>query len=367
MNYPKKNNKIINKKAGIVSGIVLLTVSGILLSCAKNIPGFAQWYAVNVYSVLVGMIGRFFGYFPISVVEMLLYISMTVLILAAIKTLKGLRCRRNVKEQIYSMTGVLFFSVVILFFLYAVNCGVNYYRDSFAYSTGLEIDSYSTEELEILCRTLTKEVNFLSDRVRRDGQGVMRLTENEQEEAVRAIQQLAEIYPELKGYYPQPKRLMIPWILSVQQISGIYSPFTVEANYNNGMVDYNIPFTACHELSHLRGFMREEEANFIAYLACLESDSIEFRYSGSLMGWVYCTNALYRNDFNRWKEIRSELCEAANRDLKENSAYWDKYEGKTAEIADKVNDNYLKANGQSDGIKSYGRMVDLMVAYYRRY
>ena len=53
--------------------------------------------------------------------------------------------------------------------------------------------------------------------------------------------------------------------------------------------------------------------------------------------------------------------------MKENSAYWDKYEGKVAEVADKVNDNYLKANGQSDGIKSYGRMVDLMVAYYRRY
>ena len=29
-----------------------------------------------------------------------------------------------------------------------------------------------------------------------------------------------------------------------------------------------------------------------------------------------------------------------------------------------MNDTYLKANGQDDGVKSYDRMVDLIVAYY---
>ena len=47
---------------------------------------------------------------------------------------------------------------------------------------------------------------------------------------------------------------------------------------------YNIPHTICHELSHLKGFMREDEANFIGYLACIGSDSPDFRYSGYLTG-----------------------------------------------------------------------------------
>ena len=29
-----------------------------------------------------------------------------------------------------------------------------------------------------------------------------------------------------------------------------------------------------------------------------------------------------------------------------------------------MNDTYLKLQNQTDGVKSYGRMVDLMLAYY---
>ena len=110
--------------------------------------------------------------------------------------------------------------------------------------------------------------------------------------------------------------------------------------------------------------MQEEEANFIAWLACQGADDPDFRYSGSLRGWISCMNVLYRADPERWAEIRVLLSPAVEPDLAANRAYWAKYEGKIAEIAETVNDNYLKANGQSDGVKSYGRMADLIVAYY---
>ena len=87
---------------------------------------------------------------------------------------------------------------------------------------------------------------------------------------------LGQSYPQLDGYYPYPKPLINSRLLSVQQLCGIYSPFTIEANYNREMPYYNIPHTICHELSHLKGFMREDEANFIGYLACIGSDSPDF-------------------------------------------------------------------------------------------
>jgi len=34
-----------------------------------------------------------------------------------------------------------------------------------------------------------------------------------------------------------------------------------------------------------------------------------------------------------------------------------------SEVANQINDTYLKVNGQSDGVKSYDRMVDLLVSY----
>lgn len=87
------------------------------------------------------------------------------------------------------------------------------------------------------------------------------------------------------------------------------------------MTAYNIPFTTCHELSHLRGFMQEEEANFIAFLACIGSERTDFQYSGYLSGWVYCMNALYRADQESWQEVRPLLAEEAGPDLEANSAF----------------------------------------------
>ena len=148
-------------------------------------------------------------------------------------------------------------------------------------------------------------------------------------------------------------------------MTGIYSPFTIEANYNTDMVAYNIPFTACHELAHLRGFMQEQEANFIGYLASTRADSLEFNYSGYMLGWIYCTNALYDVDPDAYEEVRSELSEEAEADLEANSRFWAKYDTPVAEVSDQINDSYLKANGQEDGVASYDRMVEMILTYYR--
>ena len=109
--------------------------------------------------------------------------------------------------------------------------------------------------------------------------------------------------------------------------------------------------------------MQEQEANFIAYLACISSEEIDFQYSGNLSGWIYCMNALREADYEMWEEVRASLSQEVEADLRANNHFWDMYDGKVAEVSNRMNDNYLKANGQSDGVKSYDRMVNLIVAY----
>lgn len=255
-------------------------------------------------------------------------------------------------------------TAVILAVLYMINCGINYHRNSFAESIGLKADAYTVDELKGVCMDLTERVNTYAGRVERDADGVMVLSGNEREEAVAAMERLGEKWDVLAGYYPKPKPLAFSAFLSVQNLTGIYSPFTVEANYNQDMTPYNIPFTACHELSHLRGVMQEEEANFIAWLACKDAPETELQYSGSMLAWIHCMNVLYEEDRAAWSEIREILSEEADVDLRENSKFWDKWDGAVAEVSEQINDNYLKANGQKDGVQSYGRMADLVVAYY---
>ncbi len=334
----------------LVLGLLFFAAALALEISARQVAGFAEWYARGPYKAIVETVGRFFGIFPFSVVEILLYLGILICLIFLVL---------RIRHPVWLICRAVFLAGVIAF-LYAADCGVNYYAEAFSDYVGLQPGLHTDDELESLCVYLVEKVN-------ENVTGEAYLDGNEalwKEESIRAMQDLGEEFPVLDGFYPKPKGLLISWILSVQQLCGVYSPFTVEANFNTQMPNYNIPHTMCHELSHLKGFMREDEANFIGYLACIGSGDQAFRYSGYLMGWVYAGNKLASADPERYRELTAELCDEARYDLAENNAFWDRYEGKVAEVSNEMNDRYLKANGREDGVKSYGRVVDLMLAWY---
>ncbi len=347
-------------------GLILLVLGAAFQFLARNINGFAQWYSTTIYSILVTVVSRICAVVSFSAVEILLYVLIGRFIWGIVSGIyKVCKKKENVLTIILKGSSWCCLLIGSMFFIYTMACGINYQRNSFAETIGLENERYSKKELIRMAKYLTEEVNRLADRVPRTKEGIFLLEGNAKEEARRAMENLAEIYPVLEGYYPNPKPIWISEILSYQHLTGVYSPFTIEANYNADMTDYNIPFTMCHELSHLRGFMSEDEANFIAYLSCIRSESEAFRYSGFLSGWLYVMNALYMEDVEIYGELRSKLNGGALQDLQANNLFWERYDGMTADVADQVNDIYLKANKQMDGVKSYGKVVDLMLAYQR--
>lgn len=363
------------KKSTIKIGVVLkktlwmiipALITVMLQLLARKTTWFGTWYTRNIYPIYVNTIGRLMSVVPVSVVEFGLYILILWVLWITLSSVY-----KTVKKQ---ERGFILFgrwihkiltTAAVLLMVYTMTCGINYYAISFSAMEGFSVRKSSVEELEELCRYLVDQVNEAAKELSVED-GCMLLTADMGEETVKAMQAAGEKYPSLAGYYPQPKPVTVSWILSVQQLSGIYSPFTIEANYNREMTDYNIPATACHELSHLKGFAREDEANFIAYLACTASDNPEFNYSGAMLAYIHANNALYgAGEVELYREIRDSLCDTAKRDLIANSAFWDQYEGKVAEVSTQVNNSYLQLNNQSDGVKSYGRVVDLLLAMMR--
>ena len=346
-----------------IAGCILLAAGFALLFISRLSQEFAHWYSTKVYPVWVGTSGRLMNLFPFSVSEVLLYIMIVIILLSAgVLIIKEVRRKAGKKEACSWGMGV-FLLAASLFFLYVLNCGVNYHRESFSESSGIQVKDYTAGDLKEVCQWLTQKVNETSSQVERDQDGVMVLDIPMEKYAAEVMRSLGEEYPELAGYYPRPKGLLVPWILSIQNLTGVYSPFTVEANYNSDMTAYNIPFTMCHELSHLKGFMQEQEANFIAWLACSRAAAPEFRYSAALSGWLYASNQLWKYDPSSYEELYGMLPENARRDLAANDAFWAKYEGKIAEVSNQINDAYLKSNGQEQGVKSYDKMVDMLVVY----
>lgn len=336
------------KTYGIVT-VVFLIITVLLQWLARTQEGFATWYAHRVYPALVGAIGRIMGIFPFSVVEITIYVLIFICFVYVLRFFKK-------PVRILSRGFCL---IAILLFLYTINCGVNYYAAPFSSFAGLQTGYSTKEQLLELCTYLVEQVNENATQ-----EGYQENQSKWRENGVAAMKKAGERFPSLAGFYPKPKEVTVSYLLSVQQLCGIYSPFTIEANFNGAMPSYNIPHTICHELSHLKGFMREDEANFIGYLACIQSESQAFRYSGYLTGWVYAGNALAGVDMETYIELQSQLRPEVIADLRFNSDFWNQYEGKVAEAANQINDTYLKMNDQEDGVKSYGRMVDLMLAYY---
>lgn len=356
----------------IYIGILLVITFGLNIAARKS-TAFAEWYSTHIYKALVATVGRLVGFLPFSLYELLIILGVLLVFFVLGRTVFLIIKKRG--RNIPTMYANFFALLLTVLALFTVNCGVNYHRKPFSYYSGLEITRQSTDVLVDLCRSLISEANALvpyidTTEIPDDDDGTVYGTifslksTDTRAEAVKAMNNLGTIYPVLSGYYPKAKPVLFSKVMSYEFITGVYS-FTIEANYNNDVPDYVKADTICHELSHLRGFMREDEAGFIAYLACIHSDNVNFQYSGILNALSYVLNSVYSNcGATVYTELYRSMDAQLKRDYLYDSKYWDKFETPVAEVADAVNNAYLVANAQTDGVKSYGRMVDLLLAYY---
>ena len=255
------------------------------------------------------------------------------------------------------------------FTIFALMCGLNYYRPTFAEEAGFELRESTPDELAALCENLATRVNEARAAVPDDADAYAEAQggfEAYAREAVGDMEALAEQYPALeRPLYSPPKPVLFSEVLSYLDIAGMYFPFTVESNINVDGPFFTIPATMGHELAHQCGFMREDEANFIGYLACKNAADPLTRYSGYSLAYDYAISALARVDRERAVAINDTLSEAVRADRRARSEFLKKHEGPVAQASNAANNAYLKANQQQDGTKSYGRMVDLLLAEAR--
>lgn len=350
--------------------VLLLPLSFLATALAAAFPHITESvYSRGIYPVLAGIFGRIFGIFPFSVAEFLLY-TIVVLSLAWLtcQVVHLVRFKRR-RHRVIRMFATIGCVAGIGYFLFTVLVGFNYHRITFAEQSGLEMRPSSVEELGSLYAELVGRANYLRTQVREDSAGVMTFyPASFRDMAVMApegIVRLAERYPVFYGFVPPPKPVAASRWMSMMNIAGVYIPFTFEATVNADMPDFNIPFTMMHELAHFKGFMREDEANFIGYIASREMDDPAFNYSGVMLALIHTGNALFAVSPELFFELNAQLSPAVRRDFAYNRAYWQQFQGRVADVAAAVNDAYLRHNRQVDGVLSYGRMVDLLLADYR--
>ena len=346
-------------------GILLSLGAGLQLGSAGQPELVERVYSRSIFPVVQSAVGCLTGRVAFSVGELFLLALVAVSVVLAVQTLtKGVPFLRRLLSLFAGATllaGVLYWAFLLLW-------GLNYGREPFGISAGLDTTPASLDELEKLSRTLVQEANHERERVAEDAAGVMRLDAGQAATLERAVLGFAEAerrYPFLAGCRARPKPLLLSPLASRLGITGIYLPFSGEANVNDTVPDPDLPFAASHEIAHQRGFAREDEANYLGYLACRLHPDADFRYSGLLSASVYVQEALYRARRTAAAVIEKIRSPGVLRDLLALRAWSDRYRGPAREAAERVNDAYLKTQGQTAGVQSYGRVVDLLVAERR--
>ena len=354
--------------------LLLFPITYLISALAKRSVFFAEeMFAKRIYKVHSIVVSAITGWLPFSVAEVIVIVGPVVCLVLLIRFIIHM-VKDKEKRFERALLGIINVACVaaVILFVYVIGCGVNYHRVSVAEQRGITVRDSSKEELYGLCVELAGQAVQLREELveYEDEDGVLRLPVSNREigKLTRdAYKTLAADMTVLKGFYPAPKCITSSKMFSAMEITGVFTCWTMEANVNVDIPDYSRASTMAHELAHLYGFMKEDEANFLAYLACTASDDPVVRYSGILLALIYSGNALAGQDMELYGELWSMYHPGMLRDFEDNSAYWEKYEDTViSETADKVNDVYLKANEQEDGVKSYGRVVDLLLAEYRK-
>jgi hypothetical protein len=339
---------------------VLVIFTFLLQAAVQNIPPFTQNLYLPYSRAVSSGLALLFSFTSYAVAESLLVLAIAAGLFTLSRSIvRSLREKTAWPFAIWS-SGVIA-SAAGIAFLFTLIWGGTYHAEKLETRLGLRREP-QTEA--ILYKTAVKhleDIIMYSEIVSADADGFEALAP----EAARTVRSLMKADPEIFGNVPvaRPKRAVSYPILTMLGISGIYSPFTGEAIVNTINTEPFLPSVMTHELAHRLGFAPEDDANFIAYLACMASDEPIFRYSGALMAFMYCYNALRSQDLRH--ELWSKLPQRTIRDFALNREAWQKYERPVLrEIAANVNDAYLQTMGQEEGVKSYGLVTDLLIALY---
>lgn len=366
----KKPNNSIRRKWLKRLGLLLFWPAGFLISWISAFyPQQVEvFYSRSFSKALAGYVSRVTGIVPLSLAEILIWAFVVIFLALVIQTLVvSLRRKKGNKKKrgfLDLLAGLLIFFGVI-YFSFMVIWGLNYNRQPWAETAGLKIGGFTDQDLQQLCDKLITQANSLRSGLAEDEQGVMKINggfEQVKKIAAQAYAKAAQKYPELGGKFGEPKPVFFSRLMSYTGITGIYFPFTSEANVNIDIPQPTLPATTCHEMAHQRGFAREDEANYLAWVVCMASGDRTFAYSGTVLALMYSMDALYENNPAMAATLNKKYGNGLRKDLAAISQYWKRYEGKVEEISSNVNDTYLKSNRQEEGVKSYGRMVDLLLA-----
>ena len=330
--------------------------------------------------------------YPFSIMEILGTAAFIFFIYYIVKSIKDSSRRRSK----WKLLGKRFLPVVVVAcYVWGLFCWLwlsGYHATGFAERYEFSNSGVARDDLIVITQYFAERANELSEQVDRDRSGKYNVSHHEIfADSTGIYRNISREFPSLQGRLHSPKPMLYSWFMSITGYAGMYFALTGEAMINTHPPIAFMPVTVAHEHAHQLGVFAEDEANFVAIIACISSNNVNFQYAGYMSGLNYLLNALMfpDNPFSsgpneEWFEIMSSLNSYVLNDRQESFEFWasrttvrtginflDNFLTTVAETTnDAVNtvyDNFLKSQNQELGIKSYGACVNLLVEYFDDY
>ena len=348
----------------ILLGILLFAIDGAAMFLFRRFPSFFFPAYRNFSKKWIALLSSLSAAFPFAVWDILALCIVIILIITLIMSLK--------KHFFLKWISSVFLLVSVLAFVAVCGWMLNHYAPKLSEELSLEVNEYSIDQLYEACDYYFRKAGEYALTIERDSEGHVLPYDLKQigEMAGNSYRKLGEIYPIFVGSYDRVKKLsLVGEYLMYNGIIGMFMPVTGESGVPGSVPTVVLPFTMAHEAGHRLSLAAEEQANFAAYLACVNSDDVRFIYSGYYNAFSYCFSSLYHNDQQKAMELFHKYDEDAGisllkLDRQDTSDIYRRYESPLKEVSDQINDTYLKTFDEESGIKSYGEVTDYLIAWY---
>ena len=347
------------------NGIALSLLPQILLVAwlGSNPEVVETYYSNGIYPVISQFFRILFGWVPFSVGEVM-YVLLIVL---------GIRYlyvnRLKIKNFPFQFLRNVVVVLSVFYFTFNLVWGLNYYRKPIAENFAIR-DSVQTSEVIDLAERLIVKTNQLQFELTSDSTKRVQVPYSRNEifdKTVDGYKQLQKQLPFLKYSHRSLKKSMFSTLASYMGIGGYLNPFTNEAQVNALTPEFRFPVVSGHEVGHQVGYSKENETNFIGYLVTMKNEDHYFQYSASAYALSHCLSAIRRSDKEKFDELYAKVNVGVQENYRELYEHNLEFVNPFEPIFKSIFSTFLKANQQKDGIKSYGKIVELMVGYHEKY
>jgi len=351
--------KVIRKYADFILLGLLVIGANLFVSSPTLVETF---YTRCFYSFSSNLARAFLGWIPFSIGDIAYSFIILFLLLRLIRFFRkkspGQPKWPIIKQRI--LKGIL--AIVWVWLIFQVLWGFNYYRENVGVQFALVDREPSPNELRQLTTYLLNETNGYAE-----GRSTLKFNKgNELLVVLEAYDSIAKQYPFLTYANPSFKTSLFGVMGSYMGYGGYYNPFSGEAQVNDQLPVFLLPFTSAHEVAHQLGYAKESDANFVGYLASMYSTDSSLKYSANLEMFLYANAALKKYESAASKKLYDSLGSIARHDLKIYKSYIQKYQGPIDEFTTRFYTQFLHLNNQPEGMQSYSRVVYWLFNYWNK-